>query len=89
MVYKLNNFSVEKVSGNFLGGSLPAFSSDGTQLAFFENVTSNEFTVKIVDANLTENTLFSKTFAGNINTKDNEPTVRWAENSKKIQKEEK
>jgi hypothetical protein len=83
-IYRLDNFSIEKVAGNMYDGSIPSFSESGNMLAYFASVGDGSFAVKIVSSDNTENVVWNRTFQGELNSGSLEPTIKWQNNGENI-----
>jgi Tol biopolymer transport system component len=87
LVYKnIANPIFNQISGKLLSGSIPSFSPDSKKLAYYEKVTDQSFSVKIIDADNTDiiSILFSKELNGIIMSEEGNASINWSKDSKSI-----
>jgi Tol biopolymer transport system component len=75
-----------QITGKLLSGSIPSFSPDSKKLAYFESLTAQSVTVKIIDAVNTDviTTLFTKELNGAIMSEVGNVSINWSQDSKSI-----
>jgi hypothetical protein len=90
-IYRLDNFSIEKVSNDLYNNSLASFSPNSKMISLFEKINNEEFKVVILDAEQTEIKIAEFNFNGELRQNNLENTLKWKDNDKLIfgyQKEE-